>query len=210
MIRSTKINLIKMRYIICAISALLLMQACRKKDVHCMDIGNNLKAWTVYEPGDSIVMKDQFGNISVLKLSYNNRKDYFFHEQKGLVKAKTDCEGYLRVNDASNFFNLTVNSVSNQSGDVRYPTLYDIKVTVDGSMANMKSTDFNYTYPVNTPQGILADNYTSMGGTFYPQALVFNVDSAATDYNVYNFVYSKYDGLVEYSTKQPKRIWKRQ
>lgn len=194
--------------------ALLALAGCKDKKIYCIDIGDTLKNWTMYDLNDSIVMKDQLGNISVHKISkYNNSAKYYQVQKGGLLKKLVDCHGTLTMSSADNFLSLDVMSTSSELGSVRNPDDYDVRVILDQSMANFRvkrKNNVETIYPQNIPQTALEQNYTSIGGTVYPEAIVFNVDTTVSNLNVYNFVYVSNKGLAEYSTKVPQRTWKLQ
>ncbi len=190
----------------------LILAGCKDETFYCVDIGNSLKPWTVYDLNDTIVMEDQLGNSSVVVLDhYANKAPYYMKEAKGWMKKKAVCVGSLEIWSSVNFFSLNVESGAPSFGEIRHPNSYSLQLSIMDAMAtfNVSMVDGVETIFSTDPQvNVNAVDYTSIGGTLYPEALVFNADTTISNVNTYNFVYVKNQGLVEFSTKMPQRTWK--
>lgn len=194
------------------LSSATLFMGCRDKKVLCTDIGNKLKEWTVYNPGDTLVFKDQLGNESTLVMAhYDNRPSYYGIEKGGLLKKQLNCHGSLVMSTGTSYFSVSIDSESFERGEVRNPTEYHFQLNLGDAFTN---------FLVNKQSALFVayseDLYTSLqinyvsGSETYPEALVYEKDSSDANVNVYRLVYAKEKGLVEYSTKAPQRTWKLQ
>lgn len=192
-------------------ASLISLTGCKDKNVLCMDIGSNLKSWTVYDPQDSIIMHDQQGNTSIMVISQvKNDPAYHITERGGLMKKHAVCRNELQVMTNTNFFTMNVLSESMQSGTTRYPTSYSIHFVMDGAFSDLAVSKYNANSTEDAyaqdPYATMQNNYVS-GGVTYPEVFVYERDSSSSDLNVYRFVYAKNKGLIEYSTKNPQKSW---
>ncbi len=197
-----------MKQIFLILGLAITLAGCITKKIYCLDIGNTIKMWTVYNPGDSLVMKDQYGNVQVFHITnFENKSPYYSKETRGLVQQNAVCIGSLKMSDPGNFFRIEVESASTDTDKTRNPTTFYMDVTVGDAIAQIKINlqpdggQFNHT--LNQTEASMAYNYFSPGEIFYPQAVVVNNPTT----NVWNFVYVQNKGLVEFSTKSPQRNW---
>ena len=189
---------------------LLVLASCKDRNILCVDIGNSVKEWTVYDPSDTIRMTDQYGNdTSFIITQYYNKPSYSMKESGGLMKKKAVCTGELRMADPS-FFNIEVSSGSSSNASVQAPDQFSFTLVVKDAITvfNVSKAGMQYTPFSSDGSMTLQTNYTLENNT-YEEAFVYSSDTLLhPDINLYRFVYAKNKGFIEFSTRMPQRHWK--
>ena len=195
--------------IILLVFGLSILFCCTKKEVYCVEIGQNLKRWTVYEEGDTFSMHDGLGNTKEVILSrYYDKPGFVESEKGGLSKTSAKCQTGMQLATEDWFFNLVIGGLSSQSGEKRYPNKFTVSLTVGDVISNFRLTN---EYGIEnliteTPETSSAIQYQS-GNEIYSKVFIYHKDSAVSPENVYRFVYAKDKGLIEFSTKYPATTW---
>ena len=189
-----------------------LLLGCKDKTIHCINIGDKVKPWSVYQFEDTIHLADGAGNdTSIIVSHFHDSEPYTRIESGGLMKKEVDCEHEQQFSSDQDFFLVFITKVIHESVKdkhviTRTPSVLSFVVKVGDASAQFRvnrKSNMAENPDINTFHEL---NYT-VGNTTYDEVILCKKDTSQAAVNVYHFVYARDKGLVQFSTRYPHKTW---
>ncbi|TXI87896.1 MAG: hypothetical protein E6Q37_01145 [Crocinitomicaceae bacterium] len=203
------------KWVLFGVSAILIA-SCKDREIQCVEIGTLAQKWRVHELYDTLHFVDQLGNdTSIVISTYYNSPTYTAIQKGTFLKKQVVCQHEQHVVSEDEFFHIRV--TSSEAGSFKQNAFYVNKPTQLFFSVNVGDAigEFDYLSELDSIR-VQNENTTYfsdfvLNGTTYESAIVVAMDTMSnTSANVKQFVCAANEGLVQFSTRFPQRVWTRQ
>lgn len=190
--------------------------SCKDREIQCVEIGTLTQKWRVHELYDTLHFVDQLGNdTSIVISTYYNSPTYTAIQKGTFLKKQVVCKHEQHVVSEDEFFHIRV--TSSEAGSFKKNAFYVNKPSQLFFSLNVGDAigEFDYLSELDSIR-VQNENTTYfsdfvLNGTTYESAIVVAMDTMSnTSANVKQFVCAANEGLVQFSTRFPQRVWTRQ